>query len=249
MKKNKKRNRIMLLLILLLGISIGFAALATTVKINGNASITKNTWSVYWDEDSIAVTQGSKGDTIPDVVNGEDGSITVTGSATEGLSHVAGMETTTSPATNNGTIDLTLTTPSSGVKIISAFGMFTDSATLTNNGDLIVSATRYAGGMSNEDGAATGSLINKGTIQTTNTNSICDTNGARSIGIYTDGTALNQGTITAIGGSKTQITSGMISGANTDDTPTISGVSLVNENTINVLTEVHHFHPGVMTSY
>ena len=46
--KNKKRNRIFLLLILLLGIGVGFAALATTLKINGSAAITKNTWNVYW---------------------------------------------------------------------------------------------------------------------------------------------------------------------------------------------------------
>ena len=47
--RNKKRNRIFLLLILLLGIGIGFAALATTLKINGSTTITKNTWNIYWD--------------------------------------------------------------------------------------------------------------------------------------------------------------------------------------------------------
>ena len=45
----KKKNRVFLLLILLLGISVGFAALATTLKINGSASITKNNWNIYWD--------------------------------------------------------------------------------------------------------------------------------------------------------------------------------------------------------
>ena len=47
--KNKKKNKIFLLVILLLGLSIGFAALATTLKINGSATITKNTWNIYWD--------------------------------------------------------------------------------------------------------------------------------------------------------------------------------------------------------
>ncbi len=60
MKRNKKRDRITILLLLLLGISIGFAALATTLKINGDANITKNTWSVYWDnvdnEDGVTTT-------------------------------------------------------------------------------------------------------------------------------------------------------------------------------------------------
>ena len=46
--RNKKRNRIFLLLILLLGISIGFAALATTLKINGDAILKKNRWDVHW---------------------------------------------------------------------------------------------------------------------------------------------------------------------------------------------------------
>jgi hypothetical protein len=48
-KRNKKKNKITMLLLLLLGISIGFAALATTLKINGTANISKNTWNVYWD--------------------------------------------------------------------------------------------------------------------------------------------------------------------------------------------------------
>ena len=47
--RNKKRNRIFLLLILLLGLGIGFAALATTLKINGTTIINKNTWNIYWD--------------------------------------------------------------------------------------------------------------------------------------------------------------------------------------------------------
>ena len=47
--KNKKRNKIFLLVILLLGISVGFAALATTLKINGSTTIGKNTWNIYWD--------------------------------------------------------------------------------------------------------------------------------------------------------------------------------------------------------
>ncbi len=45
----RKNKKITYLLLLLLGISIGFAALATTLKINGTANIGKNTWNVYWD--------------------------------------------------------------------------------------------------------------------------------------------------------------------------------------------------------
>ena len=109
MKKNKKRNRIMLLLILLLGITVGFAALATTLKINGNASITKNNWSVYWDEDSIAVTQGSKGDTIPDVENGEDGSVNTKVTWSVNLELPGDFYEFTIDAANAGTLDAMIT--------------------------------------------------------------------------------------------------------------------------------------------
>ena len=47
--RNKKKSQISVLLLILLGLSIGFAALATTLKINGSATITKNTWNIYWD--------------------------------------------------------------------------------------------------------------------------------------------------------------------------------------------------------
>ena len=48
MKKRNKFGKTFLLIILLLGVSIGFAALTTTLKINGTATINKNTWDVHW---------------------------------------------------------------------------------------------------------------------------------------------------------------------------------------------------------
>ena len=67
--KNKKRNRIFLLLILLLGIGVGFAALATTLKINGSTTIGKNTWNIYWD--NIANESGVTPETAT-VISDED---------------------------------------------------------------------------------------------------------------------------------------------------------------------------------
>lgn len=58
MNKSKKRNRIMFLTVLLLAITIGFAALATTLKINGSAIVDKGSWNIYWD--NAQVTPGSK---------------------------------------------------------------------------------------------------------------------------------------------------------------------------------------------
>ena len=111
--RNKKKNRIYFLLILLLGITVGFAALATTLKINGNAGITKNTWSVYWDKDSIAVTQGSKGDTTPTVENGEDGSINTKVNWNVNLELPGDFYEFTIDAVNAGTLDamINLITP------------------------------------------------------------------------------------------------------------------------------------------
>lgn len=49
MRKRDKINKIFALVLILLGITIGYAALSTTLKINGTTNISKNTWDVYWD--------------------------------------------------------------------------------------------------------------------------------------------------------------------------------------------------------
>lgn len=116
MRRNKKRDKIFLLLILLLGITVGFAALATTLKINGNATITKNTWSVYWEPTSVAVTQGSKGSTTPTVTNGTDGSINTKVTWSVNFELPGDFYEFTVDAANAGTLDaminlITETTP------------------------------------------------------------------------------------------------------------------------------------------
>ena len=57
MKRNKKRNRIILLLILVIGISIGYAALANMIKINGTSVVKGSKWNIYWD--NVNVDSGS----------------------------------------------------------------------------------------------------------------------------------------------------------------------------------------------
>ena len=47
--KNKKQKKTMLLLLILLGVTVGFALLSTTLKINGTAGIKKNTWDIHWE--------------------------------------------------------------------------------------------------------------------------------------------------------------------------------------------------------
>lgn len=74
MKGQKKKQRnVLLLLVVILGITVGFALLSTTLYINGTSTIKGNEWSVYWDGDSIAETQGSvTADTPAAIVDNTD---------------------------------------------------------------------------------------------------------------------------------------------------------------------------------
>ena len=63
--KNKKQRKIYLYLLIILGLTMGFALLSTTLKINGTAGIKKNTWSIHWDDESIVETSGSVTATTP----------------------------------------------------------------------------------------------------------------------------------------------------------------------------------------
>ena len=67
--KNRRKSRVLLLLILLLAVTIGFALLSTTLKINGTAGIKKNTWNIHWDDTSVHETTGSVTATTPAYVS------------------------------------------------------------------------------------------------------------------------------------------------------------------------------------
>ena len=49
MRRNKKKSRQLALLLILLGITVGFALLSTTLKINGTAGIKSNQWDIHWE--------------------------------------------------------------------------------------------------------------------------------------------------------------------------------------------------------
>ena len=55
--KRKNNKKLALLLILVLVISVGYAALASNLKINGTSGVKANTWSVYWN--NVQITNGS----------------------------------------------------------------------------------------------------------------------------------------------------------------------------------------------
>ena len=56
-RRKNKSLYIVLIMVVLIGVSIGYAALNTTLNINGRSNISKNTWDVYFD--NIVVKNGS----------------------------------------------------------------------------------------------------------------------------------------------------------------------------------------------
>ena len=46
----RKNNKYLMLLALLLLVTVGYALISTTLKIVGEATVTKQEWNVYWDE-------------------------------------------------------------------------------------------------------------------------------------------------------------------------------------------------------
>ena len=63
MRRNRRNTKYLLLLVLLLGITIGYAFVSTTLKINGDAIIKKQTWDVYWGVPTVK--EGSVSMTAP----------------------------------------------------------------------------------------------------------------------------------------------------------------------------------------
>lgn len=70
MKGRRKNNRIMILLVVILAISLGYALIATTLKITGTSIIKKQRWNVYWD--NAQVSEGSKTTDTP-VISQDEG--------------------------------------------------------------------------------------------------------------------------------------------------------------------------------
>ena len=106
--RNKKKNKKMLLLLLLLAISVGFAALATTLKINGSTNITKQTWDIYWDNASIVPTTNLENADITKAAQTKTGDVT-TLEWTVNLNLPGDYYEFTVDAVNNGTIDAMIT--------------------------------------------------------------------------------------------------------------------------------------------
>ena len=68
--KNKKNYILVALLLLVVTITVGYAALSTTLNINGSSTITKQSWDVHFE--SLNVTAGSVTATTPAAITADD---------------------------------------------------------------------------------------------------------------------------------------------------------------------------------
>ncbi len=102
----RKKNSLLLLSLLLLGVTIGYAALSTTLKVTGTTNIGKNTWSIYWDN---VANQSGVTTTTPvisnDATNGPNTVVTWTVT----LDQPGDFYEFTVDAVNAGTLDAMIT--------------------------------------------------------------------------------------------------------------------------------------------
>ena len=105
---NKKRNKIILLVVILLGLSIGFAALSTTLKINGLAGIKKNSWRVYWSNAQIVT--GSVTTNLPTITQDSGDPVNTKAVWSTTFTEPGQYYSFTIDATNAGTLDALIET-------------------------------------------------------------------------------------------------------------------------------------------
>ena len=105
--RNKKRNKYLLLLALLLLVTVGYALISTTLKINGTATVTKQTWNVYWGVPTV--TEGSVTTTPPTRTQDQDDPANTKLIWTTTLNLPGDYYEFTVDAVNAGTIDAMIT--------------------------------------------------------------------------------------------------------------------------------------------
>jgi len=67
--KNKRRNTIMFFILLILGVTIGFAILTQTLKIDGTGLVKGNSWDIHWANPEVI--DGSVTDDLPILSNND----------------------------------------------------------------------------------------------------------------------------------------------------------------------------------
>ncbi len=104
-KKNTKKKNLKYLLVLLLLISVGYAAIATTLKINGTATVKGTKWDVYWEPTSVSITNGSVTTTAENAAQVTDTTTKDEVAYNINLNQPGDFYEFTVDAVNNGSID------------------------------------------------------------------------------------------------------------------------------------------------
>ena len=129
MKKYSKKNRMLMLLLLVITISIGYAALATTLKINGTSTVKGSRWNIYWD--NVQVTTGSVTGTNVTTTPTTVGTSTQTVTFSVTLPEPGDFYEFTVDAVNTGSIDAMIADEGVTQKVYSDSG-YTTETTLPN---------------------------------------------------------------------------------------------------------------------
>jgi hypothetical protein len=111
--RKRKQNKYLWLLLLLLGITVGYALISTTLKINGHTAINKHSWSVYWT--NPVVEAGSVSQTPPTIGDDQDGGVNTKANWSVTLDEPGDYYEFTIDAVNAGDVDAMILdmTPSS----------------------------------------------------------------------------------------------------------------------------------------
>lgn len=105
--RNKKRNKYAILILILLALSIGYAAISTTLKIDGSTGISKQSWSVYWA--NPVVTTGSVTTNIPTITQDTNYQLNTKAIWNTTLNLPGDFYEFTIDAVNDGSIDAMIT--------------------------------------------------------------------------------------------------------------------------------------------
>jgi len=106
MRRSRRNTRYLILILLLFCIVLGYAFTSTTLKIDGQSSVLKQTWDVYWD--TPVVKSGSVSNTPP-TRSGEGDQSNVKLTWTVDLTVPGEYYEFEVDAVNNGTIDAMIT--------------------------------------------------------------------------------------------------------------------------------------------
>ncbi len=145
MKKKKNSSFVVIALLLIVTISIGYAALSTTLNINGTSTIKTNTWDVHFANVKVTTNTGATVTKAPTITEGKTTEVTYN----VALNQPGSVYEFTVDVVNGGTIAAkTSATPTLGGNTQTAIVNYTvtwsDGSAITANTALAAGATKTA---------------------------------------------------------------------------------------------------------